>query len=451
MENTQLKKFSTMQLLFFCLGFFGLQFAWQMRLALSGPVLEELGSNPTIYGLISLAGPFSGMVVQPIIGALSDKTTSRFGRRRPYLLGGAILASLALWIFPNSGTIINSFGAAMAPIAGLILAGIMIWVIDACVNIAQGPYRALVPDVIPREQHGLANSFLSFAIGLGSVVAAATPPVLSKFFNITMSIPAQFLMAAIAFTGAMIVTCMAIKEKQYVPEKKDGEKEEKTSFWAALKDFLTTSPEIVKICTLQFFTWIGVMCLLLYFTLFVVHNLYGVPDIAASGVDEGFFETTKLSATNFALISLALFNLVCFVVSIPIGILSTKFGNKVIHAISMFIMAISYIILAFSHTNAMVMVGMGLAGIGWASILSLPFAMLSQYIKPGSEGSVMGIFNIFIAGPQVVVCTLVAWFINHSTYTKALGTFYHWEYAFIIGAVVLACAAIAALMIKEKN
>ena len=455
MENTQLKKFTTMQLLYFCLGFFGLQFAWQMRLALSGPVTEGLGADPLIYGLISLAGPFSGMVVQPIIGALSDKTTSRFGRRRPYLLGGAILASLALWAFPNSSVIAkffgNAFGVVLAPWAGLAVAAVMIWIIDACVNVAQGPYRALVPDVVPREQHGLANSFLSFAIGLGSVVAAATPPVLSKFFHITMSIPAQFIMAAIAFSGAMLVTCIAIKEKQYVPEKKENEKEEKTSFWASLKDFLTTSPEIIKICTLQFFTWIGVMCLLLYFTLFVVHNLYGVPDIAADGVDAGFFEATKLSATNFALISLALFNLVCFVVSIPIGILSTKFGNKVIHAISMFIMAISYIILAFSHTNAMVMVGMGLAGIGWASILSLPFAMLSQYIKPGSEGSVMGIFNIFIAGPQVVVCTLVAWFINHSTYVKTLGTYYHWEYAFIIGAVVLACAAVAALMIKEKN
>ena len=455
MENTQLKKFSTMQLLYFCLGFFGLQFAWQMRLALSGPVTEGLGADPLIYGLISLAGPFSGMVVQPIIGALSDKTTSRFGRRRPYLLGGAILASLALWAFPNSSIIAkffgNAFGVVLAPWAGLAVAALMIWVIDACVNIAQGPYRALVPDVVPREQHGLANSFLSFAIGLGSVVAAATPPVLSKFFHITMSIPAQFIMAAIAFTGAMLVTCIAIKEQQYVPEKKEEEKEEKTSFLKSLKDFLTTSPEIVKICTLQFFTWIGVMCLLLYFTLFVVHNLYGVPDIAMDGVDSAFFESTKLSATNFALISLALFNLVCFVVSIPIGILSTKFGNKVIHAISMFIMAISYIILALSHSNAMVMVGMGLAGIGWASILSLPFAMLSQYIKPGSEGSVMGIFNIFIAGPQVVVCTLVAWFINHSTYTRTLGTYYHWEYAFYIGAVVLACAAIAALMIKEKN
>ena len=114
-------------------------------------------------------------------------------------------------------------------------------------------------------------------------------------------------------------------------------------------------------------------------------------------------------------------------------------------------MAISYIVLAFAHSKAMVLLGMGLAGIGWASILSLPFAMLSQYIKPGSEGSVMGIFNIFIAGPQVVVCTLVAWFINHSSSIQEAGTYYHWEYAFIVGAIVLACAAFSALMIKEKN
>ena len=105
-EERILKKFSTMQLLNFCLGFFGLQFAWQMRIILSGPVTENLGADPFIYGLIWLAGPFTGMVVQPIIGALSDKTTSRFGRRRPYLLGGAILASLALWAFPNSSIIL---------------------------------------------------------------------------------------------------------------------------------------------------------------------------------------------------------------------------------------------------------------------------------------------------------------------------------------------------------
>ncbi len=454
-KETVLKPFSTLQLLTFCLGFFGLQFAWQMRLALSGPVTEGLGADPLIYGLISLAGPFSGMVVQPIIGALSDKTTSKFGRRRPYLLGGAILASLALWIFPNSGAVVKMFsgffGVALAPLAGLILAGIMIWIIDACVNIAQGPYRALIPDVVPREQHAIANSYLSFAIGLGSVVAAATPPVLSKFFHIIMPIPAQFLMAAIAFTGAMLITCFSIQEKQYIQESKSENNENKKSFMDSLKEFLTTSPEIIKICTLQFFTWIGTMCLLLYFTLFVVHNLYGVPDIITSGVDDTVYNSIRLSGTNFALICMALFNLVCFVVSIPIGYLSTKFGNKYVHSIALLLMAIAYCILGFAHTKLAVLIGIGLAGIGWASILSLPFAMLSEYIKPGSEGSVMGIFNIFIAGPQVVVCTLVAWIINHSTILKDAGTYYHWEYAFFIGAFVLLCASIASLAIKEKK
>ena len=99
--NNEMKKFTTAQFLNFALGFFGLQFAWQMRIILSGPVTEGLGASPFIYGLIWLAGPFTGMVVQPLIGALSDKTVSPLGRRRPYLLGGAILASLALWIFPN--------------------------------------------------------------------------------------------------------------------------------------------------------------------------------------------------------------------------------------------------------------------------------------------------------------------------------------------------------------
>ena len=107
-DKFEIKKFTTVNFLNFALGFLGLQFAWQMRIILSAPVTEGLGADPFIYGLIWLAGPFTGMVVQPLIGALSDKTKSRFGRRRPYLLGGAIIASIALWLFPNSGDIVNS-------------------------------------------------------------------------------------------------------------------------------------------------------------------------------------------------------------------------------------------------------------------------------------------------------------------------------------------------------
>lgn len=454
MEDNVLKKFSAGKFLSFALGFFGLQFAWQMRIILSGPVTENLGASPFIFGLIWLAGPFTGMVVQPLIGAISDKTTSRFGRRRPYLLGGALLSALALWALPNSELITNTIGSYLGlsihPLAALCFAAIMIWILDACVNIAQGPYRALVPDVVPQEQHSVANSYISLAIGLGSVVAAGTAPFLKWAFNVQMSINSQFIMAALAFTLGMIWTCMMIKEKRYEPKADD--KKESFNFIQSLKDFFALSPEVGKICWMQFFTWIGNMCMMIYFTQYAIHTVFNVPDL--SGVSEAVkssFDGAVLAGTNFSSICFAIFNLVCFVVAIPIGVLSVKYGNKKIHIISMLSMALAFIGMAFCHDVKIVAALMGLSGLGWASICALPFAMLSQYIKPGTEGSVMGIFNIFIAGPQVFVCTLVSWFINKCSFDVLGGINYHWEYTFLIGALCLIIATIVASRVKDKS
>ena len=453
MEDNVLKKFNTAKFLSFALGFFGLQFAWQMRIILSGPVTENLGASPFIFGLIWLAGPFTGMVVQPIVGALSDKTTSPFGRRRPYLLGGALLSALALWALPNSEIITNSISSLLhikfPALAALCFAAVMIWILDACVNIAQGPYRALVPDVVPQEQHSIANSYISLAIGLGSVVAAGTAPFLKWAFDYQMSINAQFIMAALAFALGMAWTCLIIKEKRYQPSKE--EKAEKLNFIQSLKDFFALSPEVGKICWMQFFTWIGNMCMMIYFTQYAVHTVFKVPDL--SGVSEivkSSYDSTVLAGTNFSSICFAIFNLVCFIVAIPIGVLSVKYGNKKVHVISMLSMAIAFIGMAFCHDPKVVAALMGLSGLGWASICALPFAMLSQYIKPGTEGSVMGIFNIFIAGPQVFVCTLVSWFINKCSFEVLDGVNYHWEYTFLIGAACLLAASVIASHVKEK-
>ena len=451
----ELKKFNTAKFLSFALGFFGLQFAWQMRIILSGPVTENLGASPFLFGLIWLAGPFTGMVVQPIIGALSDKTTSRFGRRRPYLLGGALLSAIAWWALPNSVLITNTVGSwlniHMPTLAALCFAAVMIWILDACVNIAQGPYRALVPDVVPQEQHSVANSYISLAIGLGSVVAAGTAPFLKWAFNYQMSINAQFVMAALAFTLGMAWTCLMIKEKKYEPkvEEKTGDT---FNFIQSLKDFFALSPEVGKICWMQFFTWIGNMCMMIYFTQYAVHTVFGVPDL--SGVSEAIkssYDSAVLAGTNFSSICFAIFNLVCFLVAIPIGVLSVKYGNKKIHILSMISMSLAFLGMAFFHDTKVVALLMGISGIGWASICALPFAMLSQYIKPGTEGSVMGIFNIFIAGPQVFVCTLVSWFINRCSFNVFDGINYHWEYTFIIGAICLITAAIVAYRVKDKT
>lgn len=454
MGDSVLKKFNTAKLISFAIGFFGLQFAWQMRIILSGPVTESLGASPFLFGLIWLAGPFTGMVVQPLIGALSDKTTLSFGRRRPYLLGGALLSALALWALPNSEGITNSISSVLhinlPALAALAFAATMIWVLDACVNIAQGPYRALVPDVVPQEQHSIANSYISLAIGLGSVVAAATAPFLKWAFNYQMSVNAQFIMAALAFTLGMIWTCLAIKENKYEP--KDDEKSEKFDFLKSLKEFFALSPEVGKICLMQFFTWIGNMCMMIYFTQYAIHTVYGVPDLSnVTNAVKTSFETSVAAGTNFSSICFAIFNLVCFLVAIPIGILSVKYGNKKVHVVSMISMAIAFLGMAFTKNHVAVAALMGLSGIGWASICALPFAMLSQYIKPGTEGSVMGMFNIFIAGPQVFVCTLVSWFINKCVFSVSEGVNYHWEYTFIIGAICLILASVIASKVKETR
>ena len=454
MEDNVLKRFSTAKFLSFALGFFGLQFAWQMRIILSGPVTENLGASPFLFGLIWLAGPFTGMVVQPVIGALSDKTTSPFGRRRPYLLGGALLSALALWALPNSELITNFISSTLhikfPALAALCFAAVMIWILDACVNIAQGPYRALIPDVVPQEQHSIANSYISLAIGLGSVFAAGTAPFLKWAFNYQMSINAQFVMAALAFSLGMAWTCLMIKERRYQP--KADEKSEKFDLVKSLKEFFALSPEVGKICWMQFFTWIGNMCMMIYFTQYAIHTVYGVPDLSnVSEVVKASYDSAVLAGTNFSSICFAIFNLVCFVVAIPIGVLSVKFGNKKVHIISMLSMALAFLGMAFIKDVKVVAALMALSGIGWASICALPFAMLSQYIKPGTEGSVMGIFNIFIAGPQVFVCTLVSWIINRCSFNVIGGVNYYWEYTFLIGAFCLITASIIASRVKQKE
>lgn len=455
--DENLRKFSSMQLLNFCIGFFGLQFAWQMRIILSGPLTESLGASPLLYGIIWLAGPVTGIVVQPIIGALSDNTFTRFGRRIPYLFFGALFGALGLILLPKSEFLSNLFGANHPTWLALFIAAIFIWMIDACVNAAQGPYRALVPDNIQKSQHAIANSYLSFAIGLGSVIAAGTAPFLKWAFHYQMSVDAQFTMAGIAFILGMLWTCVTFKEnvpsKEVMIEKKlEAKKSASKPFIENVKEFLNSSPEVGKICLIQFFTWIGLMSLMIFFTQYVVHILYQIPNTIglAQNVVE-IFAQRQIEAQNFASICFAFFNLICFIIAIPIAKMAEIRGNKRVHAGALFLMALAYILIAFMPNSVTVFAAMGLAGIGWASTLSLPFAMLSKYIKEGTEGSAMGIFNIFISAPQVLVCTLLAWFINVSVYPMAEYTNNHWDYAFMFGAIMLIISAAITLTVKESE
>ena len=180
--------------------------------------------------------------------------------------------------------------------------------------------------------------------------------------------------------------------------------------------------------------------------------MYGVPNTA--GLPENIiatFKDSQIEAQNFSSICFAFFNLICFIVAIPVAKMAEARGNKSVHACSLLSMAVAYLLIACTVNKAVVFAAIGLAGIGWASTLSLPFAMLSKYIKEGTEGSAMGIFNIFISAPQVLVCTLLAWFINRATFQMGDYTNNHWDFAFLFGALMLIVSAFVTLTIKEKE
>ena len=243
-----------------------------------------------------------------------------------------------------------------------------------------------------------------------------------------------------------------MKIKEHKIEKTEEEKVENKSFVTSVKEFFAMSPEVGKICTMQFFTWIGTMCMMIFFTQYAVHTIFKVPDLTemTAGM-KLLYDADTLAGTNFSSICFAIFNFICFVVAIPIGILSEKFGNKKVHIVSLVTMICAYIGMYFTKSVIEVAVFMGIAGIGWASICALPFAMLSKYIKKGTEGSVMGIFNIFIAGPQVFVCTLVAWMISKTGFALQDGLInYRWEDVFLIGASCLMVATLITNSIEEK-
>ncbi|MDD3150523.1 MAG: MFS transporter [Candidatus Gastranaerophilales bacterium] len=489
-ENGELKPFSFWQLFNLCIGFLGLQFAWSMQINLSGRVVEPLGVTPQIFGLMWLAGPITGILVQPLIGIISDNTWTKYGRRHPFLLIGSILGALGLLAFPNAEFISNNIGI----ISPILVATAFLWIIDACVNISQGPYRALIPDVTPQQQHAVANSFLSFAIGLGSVIAFFTPTIVKDFFNYEMSIFQQFMMAAVAFVIAIVYTIITTPEKNK-PLKTEENTESALDpvknfgisagisailtsaiclafkldlnndfpaiasyfalilsvpmLWMSIKSF--ESKEAWKLCFMQFFTWLGIMSMFIYFNNFVVHNIFAIPDLSsATEAIKTQFNSQVLEASRVSGSGLGWYNLICVIASVFIGSLSLKYKKKYLHSFALIIMALSFFGLAFWAKDILsVYVCMAIAGIGWASVLALPFALLTEHIVPGTEGSAMGKFNLFIAGPQILSSVAVGYLITKNQLQVANGMTHHWEYAFIVGGLALLVSALITLTVKE--
>lgn len=384
-------KLSLAQIINMSVGFFGIQFGWDLQRANMGRIYENLGANPDEIPLLFLAAPLTGLIVQPIIGYLSDRTWHpRWGRRRPYFMIGAILSSIALVFMPHS--------SALWMAAGLL------WVLDTCGNIAMEPFRAFVTDKLPDSQVNRGFIMQSLMIGLGGSIASSLPWIMRNIFDtshtaekgmIPENVQWSFYIGAFFFLSAVMYTVFTTKE--YPPADTDKKDEASKGFAAGFREItsaLVNMPSQMKrVAVVQFFTWPGLFLMWFYYTTAVAVNVFGGKDAADPVYADG---------ADFAGLTLAFYNVVTFAFAFVLPAIADKLGRKLTHSLCLLAGALGLISVSWVHDKYMLYVCMAGVGIAWTSILSMPYAMLSGSLPKNKVGIYMGIFNFFIVLPEII-------------------------------------------------
>lgn len=413
-------------------GFLGIQFGWGLQMGNMTPIYRYLHADESSLPYLFLAGPITGLLIQPIIGAMSDRTWNKFGRRRPYFSIGAILASICLILMPNS--------SALWMAAGLL------WIMDASINISMEPFRAFVGDKLPEEQRTLGFVMQSFFIGVGQVAANFLVPV---FFwigitqNLASGIPVAvqyaFYIGAAAFLIAVFWTVFTTKE--YPPEDMEGFNRRKNEgnivgkifkeIVEALKDMPITMKQLAVV---QFFTWFALPFMWQYFGVAVARHVFGTVDPES----QAYKEATGIWGNLY----FSCYNLVCFLIAFLIPIVARKTSRKMVHTICLACGGLGLISLYFTPDKYMAFISMAGVGIAWASILSMPYVILAGAIKPERMGVYMGVFNLCIVLPQIIQ-GLVA----PQIYKNLLGD--NPLYAVMFGGISMLIAAISVFIVKD--
>jgi maltose/moltooligosaccharide transporter len=389
-------------------GFLGIQFGWGLQLANMSGIYTYLGAKPEQVPILWLAGPVTGLLVQPIIGSMSDRTWNRLGRRRPYFLVGAILASIALFFMPDS--------SALWMAAGLL------WILDASINVSMEPFRAFVADKLNVEQRTAGFVMQSFFIGIGATLANALPYIFRRYgvderslgvFEPVRTIPASvsysFKIGAVAFLACVLWTIFTTKE--YPPENLEEFEKKRLKLTGSsnviaevikiirellheISSAFRDMPRTMKqLAVVQFFTWLGLFCMWMFFGLMTSYHIFG----AANERDPRFVDGQAWGGNAFAIYSIT-----CFAVAFLLPPLAKATSRKTVHAVSLLCGAAGLLSVYAIQDKTILLLTMIGVGIAWASILSMPYAILSGAIPPARMGVYMGIFNFFIVIPEII-------------------------------------------------
>lgn len=424
------KELSFWQIWNMAFGFLGIQFGWGLQMGNMSAIYEFLGATPDEIPLLWLAAPMTGLIVQPVIGYLSDKTWHPIlGRRKPYFLIGAILASVTLILMPFSSAIWMAAG--------------MLWILDASINISMEPTRAFVADILPDHQLSRGFTMQSFFIGLGAVLAALMPWLLLNVVGMDKtsldgSIPyyvkVSFIVGAIAFLGAMLYTIFTTQE--YPPEFYESEEEEESlGYLKGLKVAFKNMPESFKqLAPVQFFTWMGLFLMWFYLTVTVCEHVFGATETNSDLYADGL---------AWANICFGYYSVVTFLFALVMPALERRWGNVRLHFFCLVVGGVGLMSVGWVQDQYLLLVSMTGVGIAWASIVSIPYALIARDIPAKQMGIYMGLFNIFIVLPEIIAALGFGWVMSEVLGNNKL-------YAVMLGGGFLLVAAVLTLRVKER-
>lgn len=390
--NQQKPKLSLWQIWNMCFGFLGIQFGMGLQLANMSPIFRYLGADEHNLPILWLAGPITGLFIQPFIGAMSDNTWNRFGRRRPYFLTGAIVASVILILMPYSSTI-------------WMAAGFM-WILDASVNSSMEPFRAMIGDMLPKEQQAVGFSLQAFLIGIGQLFSSILPYLLTLLGFSTLStgdnvpdfVKYAFLLGAAIILGSILWTSYTTKE--YPPSDMEAFRKKQAEngiFFNAFKEIFVAVKEMPlamrQMWWVKLACWYGLPLMWQYYSLSIARHVYNAPTVTSTGFADG----VKMGG-----VAVAFYCVAPILMSFIFAPLIKRFGTRKVFALFLTIGAIGFIGTLFSHNIIVIFILCFLTGIGFASICTVPYIMLSTTVPLAQMGVYMGILNAFICIPQII-------------------------------------------------
>lgn len=422
------------------LGFWGAQVGNGLQTANASAIFESLGADASLLPLLWLGAPLTGLIAQPIVGNLSDRTWSRWGRRQPYFLAGALLTTVMLLLLPQA----NRLWQAVA----------MYWLLQLGLNIGIAPARPFIGDLLPPLLRTLGYAVQGFCIALGAIVASILPWLLETVFSlesagegVPAAITGAYVVGAVLLLVGTLWTFWSVDEvppeeqvsseamASEIPEAAQDSSNQPSAL-TAIAQAITTMPLIMRrLAAVQVLTWIGVYLIFLYLPTAIAMNILGVADRQSPSYAHG---------VEWAGVCIAFYNLVCLGTSLLIPNLSRWWGRSTLHALCLMCGAVGLVSLLLIHSRYPILLSMVGVGIAWASILSIPYALLMDDLSKHQSGVYMGLFNGFVTLPQIILSLGFGWFMDTYLQENRL-------WALALGGLFWALAAIAMVWVPEST